>query len=64
VKTYRYENQRKTKEEMDCGIEDTQIIGIRRRRKQYKERAEWKTLTEKAKTTVGFNASKSRRSIN
>jgi hypothetical protein len=30
--------------------EDMQIIGIRRWRKQCKERAEWKKITEKAKT--------------
>ena len=30
--------------------EDMQIIGIKRWRKQCKERAEWKRLTEKAKT--------------
>jgi hypothetical protein len=30
--------------------EDLQIMGIRRWRKQCKERAEWKRITEKAKT--------------
>jgi hypothetical protein len=34
--------------------EDTQIMGIRRWRKQYKGRAEWKTITEKAKTHSGL----------
>jgi hypothetical protein len=29
--------------------EDMQIMGIRRRRKQCKERAEWKRITEKAR---------------
>ena len=30
--------------------EDVQIIGIRRLRKQCEERADWKSITEKAKT--------------
>ena len=34
--------------------EDTQIMGIRRWRKQCKERAEWKEITEKAKTHSGL----------
>jgi len=34
--------------------EDMQIMGIRRWRKQYKERAEWKRITEKAKTHSGL----------
>ena len=34
--------------------EDMQIMGIRRRRKQCKERAEWKRITEKAKTHRGL----------
>jgi hypothetical protein len=38
-------------------------MGIRQWRKQCKERAEWKRITEKAKTTVGCNASKRRRRI-
>jgi hypothetical protein len=33
---------------------DKQIIGIRRWRKQCKERAEWKKITEKAKTYSGL----------
>jgi hypothetical protein len=41
--------------------EDTQIMEIRRWRKQCKERAERKRITEKAKTHSGFNASKRRR---
>jgi hypothetical protein len=34
--------------------EDMQMMGIRRRRKQCTERAEWKSVTEKAKTRSGF----------
>jgi hypothetical protein len=34
--------------------EDIQIMGIRRWRKQCKERAEWKRITEKAKTHSGL----------
>jgi hypothetical protein len=34
--------------------EDMQIIGIRQWRKQCKERAEWKRITEKAKTHSGL----------
>jgi hypothetical protein len=34
--------------------EDMQIMGIRRWRKQCKERAEWKRFTEKAKTHSGL----------
>jgi hypothetical protein len=34
--------------------EDIQIMGIRRRRKQCKERAELKRITEKAKTHSGL----------
>jgi len=34
--------------------EGTQIIGIKGRRKQCKERAEWKRITEKAKTHRGL----------
>jgi hypothetical protein len=34
--------------------EDTQIMGIRRWRKLCKERAEWKKITEKAKTHSGL----------
>jgi hypothetical protein len=34
--------------------EDMQIMGERRWRKQYKERAEWKRITEKAKTYSGL----------
>ena len=34
--------------------EDMQITGIKRWRKQCKERAEWKRLTEKAKTHKGL----------
>jgi hypothetical protein len=33
--------------------EDMQIMGIRRWRKQFRERAEWKRITEKAKTHSG-----------
>jgi hypothetical protein len=35
--------------------EDMQIMGIRWWRNQCKERAEWKRITEKAKTHSGFN---------
>jgi len=34
--------------------EDMQIMGIRRWRNQCKERAEWKKITEKAKTHSGL----------
>jgi len=34
--------------------EDIQIMGIRRWRKQCKEKAEWKRITEKAKTHSGL----------
>jgi hypothetical protein len=34
--------------------EDMQIVGIRRWRKQCKERAEWKRITEKTKTHSGL----------
>jgi hypothetical protein len=34
--------------------EDMQITGIERWRKQCKERAEWKRITEKAKTHRGL----------
>jgi hypothetical protein len=34
--------------------EDMQIMGIPRWRKQCKERAEWKRITEKAKTHSGL----------
>jgi hypothetical protein len=34
--------------------EDMQIMGIRRWRKQCKERAKWKRITEKAKTHSGL----------
>jgi hypothetical protein len=34
--------------------EDLQIMGVRRWRKQCKERAEWKKITEKAKTHSGL----------
>jgi hypothetical protein len=34
--------------------EDMQIMGIRRWRKQCKERAEWKRITERAKTHSGL----------
>jgi hypothetical protein len=54
METYRYENYRETKEEMDCRYRKRlQKMGIRRRRKQCKERAEWKRITEKAKTHSG-----------
>ena len=35
-------------------IEDLQIIGVRRWRKQCEERAEWKRITEKTKTHSGL----------
>jgi hypothetical protein len=35
-------------------VEDMQIIGIRQWRKQCEERAEWKKITEKAKTRSGL----------
>jgi len=41
--------------------EDMQIIGMKEWRKQCKERAEWKRITEKAKTHGGCNSSKRRR---
>jgi hypothetical protein len=34
--------------------QDMQIMGVRRWRKQCEERAEWKRITEKAKTHSGF----------
>jgi hypothetical protein len=34
--------------------EDMQIMGIRRWRKQCKERAEWKRISDKAKTHSGL----------
>ena len=34
--------------------EDLQIMGVRRWRKQCEERAEWKRITEKAKTHSGL----------
>jgi hypothetical protein len=34
--------------------EDLQIMGVRRWRKQCEERAEWKKITEKAKTHRGL----------
>jgi hypothetical protein len=34
--------------------EDLQIMGVRRWRKQCEERAEWKKITEKAKTHCGL----------
>jgi hypothetical protein len=38
-----------------AGIEEhLKIIGVRRRRKQCEEMAEWKKITEKAKTNSGF----------
>jgi hypothetical protein len=38
-----------------AGIEeDLQIMGVRRWRKQSEERAEWKKITEKAKTHSGL----------
>jgi hypothetical protein len=47
-----------------AGIEeDLLIMGVRRWRKQCEEKAEWKKITEKAKPTVGCNASKRRRRI-
>jgi hypothetical protein len=36
-------------------------MGVRRWRKQCEERAEWKKITEKAKTTEGCNDSRRRR---
>jgi len=41
--------------------EDTQIIGIKGWRRQCKKRAEWKRITEKAKTHTGCSASERRR---
>jgi hypothetical protein len=41
--------------------EDMQIMGIIRCRKQREEKAEWKRITEKAKTHSGYSASKRRR---
>jgi len=38
-----------------AGIEeDLQIMGVRQWRKQWEERAEWKKITEKAKTHSGL----------
>jgi len=51
--TNRKEKQMKTKEKMDIE-EDIQIMGIRGWRKLCKERAEWKKITEKAKTHSGL----------
>jgi hypothetical protein len=34
--------------------EDLQVMGVRRWRKQWEERAEWKKITEKAKTHSGL----------
>jgi hypothetical protein len=40
---------------MIAGIEeDLHIMGVRRWRKQCEERAEWKKITEKAKTHSGL----------
>jgi hypothetical protein len=41
--------------------DDVQIMGTRRWRNQFKERAEWKRIIEKAKTIVDCNASQRRR---
>jgi hypothetical protein len=44
-------NRRRPRKRWTVDIEeDMQIIGERRWRKQCKERAEWKRITEKAKT--------------
>jgi len=37
-----------------CIEEDLQIMGVRRWRKQCEERAQWKKITEKAKTHSGL----------
>jgi hypothetical protein len=38
-----------------AGIDnDLQIMGVRRWRKQREERAEWKKISEKAKTHIGL----------
>jgi hypothetical protein len=42
------------KEEMYCRYRRRQIMGIRRWRKQCKEREERRRITEKAKTHIGF----------
>jgi hypothetical protein len=41
--------------------EDKKIMGIKRWRKQCKERAEWKRLLRRLKPIVGCNASKRKR---
>jgi hypothetical protein len=38
----------------NVGVEDLQIMGVRRWRKQCEEREEWKKITEKAKTHSGL----------
>jgi hypothetical protein len=43
--------------------EDLQITGIKRWRKQSEERAEWKRITGRPKSTMGSNASKRRSRI-
>jgi hypothetical protein len=55
VETCRYENRgRPRKRWIVDNEEDMQIMGIRRWRKQCVERAEWKRITEKAKTRSGL----------
>jgi hypothetical protein len=53
--------RRRPRKRWIAGIEDLQIMGVRRWRKQCEKRTEWKRITEKAKITVGCNASKRRR---
>jgi hypothetical protein len=53
VETYRYE--KRPRKRWIAGIEeDLRIMGVRRWRKQCEERAEWKKITEKAKTHSGL----------
>jgi hypothetical protein len=46
--------ERPTKRWIEDTEDDIQIMGIRGRRKLCKERAEWKRITEKAKTHSGL----------
>jgi hypothetical protein len=47
--------RRRPRKRWIAGIEeDLQIMGVRRWRKQCEERAEWKRITEKAKTHSGL----------
>jgi len=55
VETIGKRNRGRPRKRLSVDIEeDMQIIGIKGCRKQCKERAEWKRLTEKAKTHRGL----------